>query len=85
MLILLLDTTAEWLGKYCHKLKECILAWNKRLTSKALKSLGRGCTNLKTLNVSYCNLITDEGVEVLPSLLDIMFLGNDAVLCKYEG
>lgn len=61
------DDVVKKISEFCPKLKDLIIPWNKLLTDLSLEYLGNGCRSLKTLNLAYCSLLSDEGLKHLAS------------------
>eukprot|EP01117_Protostelium_nocturnum_P014419 TRINITY_DN5483_c0_g1_i1.p1 TRINITY_DN5483_c0_g1~~TRINITY_DN5483_c0_g1_i1.p1 ORF type:complete len:662 (-),score=186.84 TRINITY_DN5483_c0_g1_i1:29-2014(-) len=59
------NKTISKISSSCPKLKEFVLAWNKKITDDEISKLAQSCPNLKTVNLSYCDLVTDAGIKEL--------------------
>ncbi|KAI5068886.1 hypothetical protein GOP47_0017231 [Adiantum capillus-veneris] len=53
------------IGECCRELESLNLTSSVTLDDVALETIEEGCTNLRVLNVSWCDYVTPEGWEVL--------------------
>lgn len=75
------DKSLIKIGKYFPHLKEFYCHFNTEITDKGIKEICKNCSNLTIVELSNCTLLTDDSLNSLKSLsnlirLDMSYCGN---------